>query len=589
MKYIYKDKSYYTFKRKIPYTNKNYSFSLRTKNLKTAKLIVGLFLREADSLFYILKSMSKEEILDIYEQIDTMLTEYRQRALIEYSKLEKTRHKALKHTFYSEEQGKNITRDASHPVVIEYWQDHFQDVIGGSTQQVKGLFKKIFKRTDLPRDFYENLSADEKEVFELKLIKEEKKILQADFERTLDGKDRVSKGTNISPEKFYNVLEAEKNKALKYKTLQELKDEYMEIRRTEVKSEKDIASDKIAINILQSVSEKQYLIEYDEDDYTNALDILLNLAPNKGKTKKIYDKYGTNYIEMVKIFKEGNYPKQGERTGWNKFSRLRSFLDYAIEEGLLQKNHYQKRIYTYDNITRDLVPSKIRVDFNTSELNRLFSISSWYSPENIIRTIHKYPERFYIPLIAFFTGMRLNEIASLRRNDIVFEEVNKIYYIDLIDIDVKNDPSKRIIPIHKFLLKNLRFKIYFQNIKSEERLFKNLTWHKDNGYGHNLSKAFNLKSFKSEWINEDRLNHKNYMLDFHSFRHTAITRFADGGLEEAKINTISGHSQVTQSKRSYTHSKIKEINKDIHKLVFDDIDFSLVESAVKEYFVKELK
>ena len=32
MKYIYKDGSYYFFKIKIPYTNKNYSFSLRTKN-----------------------------------------------------------------------------------------------------------------------------------------------------------------------------------------------------------------------------------------------------------------------------------------------------------------------------------------------------------------------------------------------------------------------------------------------------------------------------------------------------------------------------------------------------------------------------
>jgi hypothetical protein len=51
MKYIYKDGTYYFFKRKIPYTNKNYSFSLRTKNLKIAKLIVGLFLKEAESLF----------------------------------------------------------------------------------------------------------------------------------------------------------------------------------------------------------------------------------------------------------------------------------------------------------------------------------------------------------------------------------------------------------------------------------------------------------------------------------------------------------------------------------------------------------
>ena len=102
MKYIYKDGTYYFFKRKIPYTNKNYSFSLRTKNLKIAKLIVGLFLKEAESLFFALKALTKDEVLDIYKQIDTLLDEYKQRALIEYSKLEKTRQEALKHSFYSE-------------------------------------------------------------------------------------------------------------------------------------------------------------------------------------------------------------------------------------------------------------------------------------------------------------------------------------------------------------------------------------------------------------------------------------------------------------------------------------------------------
>jgi hypothetical protein len=105
MKYIYKDGTYYFFKRKIPYTNKNYSFSLRTKNLKIAKLIVGLFLKEAESLFYILKSMSKEEVLNIYEKMHTVLNEYKDKALIEHQgtkDLEKLRMKDFKHTFYSE-------------------------------------------------------------------------------------------------------------------------------------------------------------------------------------------------------------------------------------------------------------------------------------------------------------------------------------------------------------------------------------------------------------------------------------------------------------------------------------------------------
>ena len=259
----------------------------------------------------------------------------------------------------------------------QYWVEILQDVIGGSSNQRKGLFKRIFKRSEIDPHFYKMLSTEEKEDFEYMLIKKEKDILYTDLDRA-NGENRKSKGTNISPTDFYNGLEDEKNKALKHKTFQELKDEYLEIRKTEVKNEKGIAVDKQAINILQSVSDKQYLIDFDEKDYLNALDIILNLSPNKGKTKKIYETYKDNYNAMVEVFKKEKYPKQGERTGWNKFSRLRSFLEYAIEEDLLQKNHYKKRIFTYDNITKNLVPFKIRIDFNTSELNRLFSISSWY-------------------------------------------------------------------------------------------------------------------------------------------------------------------------------------------------------------------
>ena len=123
-------------------------------------------------------------------------------------------------------------------------------------------------------------------------------------------------------------------------------------------------------------------------------------------------------------------------------------------------------------------------------------------------------------------------------------------------------------------------------MENEERLFMNLTWNDENGYGHNLSKAFNQNKFKSEWINDERLNNKNYMLDFHSFRHTALSRLDEGGLEEAKINSISGHSQSTQSQKTYIAKKIKELNQYIQKLVIDDIDFTNLENAVKEFYKK---
>jgi predicted sulfurtransferase len=72
------------------------------------------------------------------------------------------------------------------------------DVISGSSNQRKALFKRIFKRSEIDPYFYRTLSTDEKEDFENLLIKTERDIVYTDLDRAT-GKSRESKKTNISP------------------------------------------------------------------------------------------------------------------------------------------------------------------------------------------------------------------------------------------------------------------------------------------------------------------------------------------------------------------------------------------------------
>jgi len=66
----------------------------------------------------------------------------------------------------------------------------------------------------------------------------------------------------------------------------------------------------------------------------------------------------------------------------------------------------------------------------------------------------KHPERFWIPVICMFSGMRQNEIAQLYINDIVQEDgiwrFNITEYSE--DKRVKSKAGHRMVPIHPVLL-----------------------------------------------------------------------------------------------------------------------------------------
>ena len=116
VRYIIKQNGTYYFRRKIPCTLKNFTFSLKTKNGKIALQKVAYFLRYAEPLFIDLKFLSKEEIMSNISQILIILQEYKREALKEYSKLDEDRHS----DFTCEKKNGDI-RDGGHPKCIKKW------------------------------------------------------------------------------------------------------------------------------------------------------------------------------------------------------------------------------------------------------------------------------------------------------------------------------------------------------------------------------------------------------------------------------------------------------------------------------------
>ena len=211
-------------------------------------------------------------------------------------------------------------------------------------------------------------------------------------------------------------------------------------------------------------------------------------------------------------------PKMAAETQATYLSLLKRLLSYAVLE---------------EHITRDPSPDlyplgerhaarDARNPFTIEQLSRIFNAPLYRGSKdagdgyavqraNVIRGT-----RFWVPLIALYTGMRLNEICQLDVTDIQQSEKGSLFIsvnANTSDKLVKNDPSKRSIPVHPDLLR-IGFLSFVEQEKGEtKKLFPDLN---PSGRGYYSERM-------SRWFNEGFLpktGSKTDKTSFHSFRHT---------------------------------------------------------------------
>ena len=147
-----------------------------------------------------------------------------------------------------------------------------------------------------------------------------------------------------------------------------------------------------------------------------------------------------------------------------------------------------------------------------------------------------------------FTGMRLNEIAQLEVQDIELRD--EVWCINVTPDGegmkrLKNASSRRRVPVHSKLATS-GFVDFDQTQKASGhvRLFPDLTYSPQNGFGRNAGRWFNER-----FLPELELGGGG--LVFHCLRHTMITRLAQAGVEEPLVKAIVGHSQTGVTYSTY--------------------------------------
>jgi integrase len=359
----------------------------------------------------------------------------------------------------------------------------------------------------------------------------EKKRILGDYSKSFS---RVSPLRN-KPEIQQNLHGAKAQQGMNTgRLLSEVMNEYMKLKsenwkhktRSEMKHIYRLALDVLCDRDIKTLTLKDFL-EY--------RDVLKVLPSNFYKKKEYKDKTIPEIVHMV----EANPVEPiAAKTQYKNIQSISGLMKWCVKKQYCTINHAEGLA-----VKKKGKGKSSRKPFATEDIKALLA-----SPVYRENDYKDRPERFWIPLIGLFTGARLNEICSLYLSDIIksgdipcfdFKE-------DTEDKSLKNENSRRVVPIHPVLIE-MGFLDYVDSLRKEgkERVFSNLTHTKDNGYAGAFGKWFGRHN--RDYITKDKAK------VFHSFRNTVEDALKQQGVDHKLMEEITGHEDQSMSSGYYAN------------------------------------
>jgi integrase len=306
----------------------------------------------------------------------------------------------------------------------------------------------------------------------------------------------------------------------------------------------------------------------------------------RGLSNKNIDQMFVDINLMVEYLPTTDFLESTKTHSWIKYQTKTSHLTPSSVTRIVKscRNFYKflqdTEIVPESNTNPFNIPneSKISKNPNSKSINK---VKSWIPLENH-EVVNLYQESIKkeditlsdLILIGCYTGMRIEEICSLRKIDV---DLNKNF---IKVTDAKTDAGNRIVPIHPKL--KLRIK-ELMKIKDDEYFLPNLPLNKYGDRSNSIGKRFgNLKK---------KLGYSNRQV-FHSIRKTVTTQLENSYINENITADILGHEKPRITYGQYSGGtnlkikldSIKKINYDFSKIVKSPNE--LKEEQVKKYMKK---
>lgn len=335
-----------------------------------------------------------------------------------------------------------------------------------------------------------------------------------------------------------------------------------------------------------AIRERRYVLELLQGVIGDKLmtDISVDDAAKFADVLAVWPTYRHNYpdfnhmaaLDIATKAKQEKYRPINQSTQAKHIKAVKAFFHACVENGSIPEDPFR---FIEMSRYRDAIPRKKEI-FTTQDLEALFN------PDRM-RTYTE-PHKYWVPLIALHTGMRVNEIAQLYLEDIVCEDVvdetgqaQRLLCFDITPFrkgqHIKTPHSKRRIPVHSKLLE-LGFATYLEDVRrsGSAHLFPGLTWSGD-GPGRVITRWFNGPHLRNICGITSRAK------TLHCFRHTITTLADRSWVPPSIMRTINGHADGhdVENQSYVARGTLMECKRALEKLPFPQLD---LEPYVSERF-----
>jgi len=218
------------------------------------------------------------------------------------------------------------------------------------------------------------------------------------------------------------------------------------------------------------------------------------------------------------------------------YTNVKSFLNWCRDEEYIKQASPLKSVLKLGKSGAKAITPKRRA-FTLEELQALFVNADYRKGKFTCAA------KFWVPIIALFSGARLEEICQLYVDDI--REIDGIMCFDINaedDKDIKTEAGKRIVPIHPFLIEiGLLDRVAHLRANGEQHLFHRSTLSQAGGkLSTNISKAFTY--FRRKYGVGGETDETSEVV-FHSFRHSVITLGKHKRVDRRLVKEVVGHEE----------------------------------------------
>ncbi|MEA4881056.1 MAG: site-specific integrase [Synergistaceae bacterium] len=356
--------------------------------------------------------------------------------------------------------------------------------------------------------------------------------------KTLKVKERAPKSDSISESPV-----KKQQKITLSKAFEAYRDEALARNRWTPKTEQTI---KKAVGIFIDMTGDIRLCDITQDTLRQAQKDYFNFPKNKCHVKQ----YKDMTIEQLRKIVVPEHERLSNRTIENNFLLVNGFLRwlstmYELPTWINTILTMPKKSVAEDTRTaRDM--------FSAEDLNKIFNDPFYVTGAPTRANAKKLTAAmFWLPLMALYSGARLEELAQLYLADFKIIDGIKCYeFTPFIEEDgkitiaedkrVKNPTSRRVVPIHDKLLE-LGLWEYVEELKKQgkARLFEELTaYGADKKFSAAYSKWFNRNLHNRLKITGNDYTGKKV---FYSFRHTFINYCLRNKINERCFESFVGH------------------------------------------------